>query len=279
MSGSSGSSSSTSSTVPWKGQQPYLKEIFSEAQKLYRGGPLEYYGGQAIAGFGPLDAAARQRGFAAADWYIPQALDAGAYGLDYGLRQAVDVGQNPVVQGAIEAAMRAPTRSLRDEWLPAIRNQSIATGNVGSSRQGIAEGLAIARADENARDASSRIMADAYSQGLLAQGRALSQIPAFAQASMMPSGIYSSFAEQDRDYEQALLNEARAKFEFEQQEPWGRLMQYLQAVQGNYGGSTTVKTETPQAPWWQRVIGGGLAGAANGGMWGAGAGALLGLLG
>jgi hypothetical protein len=58
---SSGGGGESTSTVyqnadPWVGQQPYLKEIFSNAQNLYKNGGLapEYYTGNTLA---PMDAA------------------------------------------------------------------------------------------------------------------------------------------------------------------------------------------------------------------------------
>ena len=59
--GGGGGSSKSSTTVyqnayPWSGQQPYLKEIFGNAQSLYDSGGLapEYYPGNTLA---PMDSA------------------------------------------------------------------------------------------------------------------------------------------------------------------------------------------------------------------------------
>jgi hypothetical protein len=51
--GSSGSQTTTTNSEPWSGQQPYLQNIFSEAQRLYNQGPQEYYPGQTVAPFSP----------------------------------------------------------------------------------------------------------------------------------------------------------------------------------------------------------------------------------
>lgn len=52
--GGGGGGSNTTNTVaePWKGQQPYLKDVFSQAQGLYNAGGLapEYYSGNTVAG-------------------------------------------------------------------------------------------------------------------------------------------------------------------------------------------------------------------------------------
>ena len=50
--GGGGSSTTVQKADPWKGQQPYLTEMFEEAQKLYKNGGLApgYYPGQTVAG-------------------------------------------------------------------------------------------------------------------------------------------------------------------------------------------------------------------------------------
>lgn len=52
--GSGGSKSQTTKTEPWSGQQPYLKDIFRQAQDIYRQGyGQQYYPGQQVAAFSP----------------------------------------------------------------------------------------------------------------------------------------------------------------------------------------------------------------------------------
>lgn len=51
---SGGSKSSTQKTEPWAGQQPYLRDLFKQAKKIYRKGyGQEYYPGQTVAPFSP----------------------------------------------------------------------------------------------------------------------------------------------------------------------------------------------------------------------------------
>lgn len=51
---SGGSQSSTQNTSPWEGQQPYLRDLFSESQRLYRGSGPEYFDGNTVAPFSDL---------------------------------------------------------------------------------------------------------------------------------------------------------------------------------------------------------------------------------
>jgi len=51
--GSSGSQTTTQESTPWEGQQPYLKDLFKQAQDMFNAGPQEYYPGQTVAPFSP----------------------------------------------------------------------------------------------------------------------------------------------------------------------------------------------------------------------------------
>ena len=49
-----GGGQQTTSTTPWAGQQPYLTDLFANAQNLFRQGwGQQYYPGQTVAGFAP----------------------------------------------------------------------------------------------------------------------------------------------------------------------------------------------------------------------------------
>ena len=48
-----GSQSQTTRSEPWRGQQPYLTDIFGEAQNIFRSGGPQFFPGQTVAGFSP----------------------------------------------------------------------------------------------------------------------------------------------------------------------------------------------------------------------------------
>lgn len=61
MGSGGGSSTTVQKADPWSGQQPYLREIFSEAQNMYRSGTLapSFYPGQTVAQESPWTQQAR----------------------------------------------------------------------------------------------------------------------------------------------------------------------------------------------------------------------------
>lgn len=48
-----GNTTTTSTTTPWAGQQPYLEQGFSEAQRLYNSGGPQYFPGATVASMSP----------------------------------------------------------------------------------------------------------------------------------------------------------------------------------------------------------------------------------
>jgi hypothetical protein len=51
--GSKSDQTSTQTSTPWEGQQPYLTDLFSQAQQLYGAGGPQYFPGQTVAPFSP----------------------------------------------------------------------------------------------------------------------------------------------------------------------------------------------------------------------------------
>lgn len=51
--GGGGGGDQTTRTEPWAGQQPYLRDLFGQAQNLYRQGGPQYFPGQTVASFSP----------------------------------------------------------------------------------------------------------------------------------------------------------------------------------------------------------------------------------
>lgn len=95
----------------------------------------------------------------------------------------------------------------------------------------------------------------------------------------------AAIGEAQRDMEQADIDWRIRKHQFEQGEPAQRLAQYMGAITGNYGGTTTGSDSRYPMPGSRLsgVLGGGLGGASLGGMVGgpvgAGIGGILGGIG
>jgi hypothetical protein len=275
--GGSQGGTQTSTTEPWSPTHRHLRRTFNEAERLYNQGPPQYFQGQQVAGLNAQDTWAQN--------YLTNYAQGGAAGMadqlggamTFGLN-AMDLSRNPYVADYAAAATRPLQQNLAENIMPQITNDAVSTGGVGSSRQGIAQGLAAGRTQQAIGDTTAKIYGDAYSKGLDTFGRTLALAPQTIQAGAMPAQFAGAAGEFQRQYEQSLIDAAMQQWAFEQQAPWANLAQYQGAVTGNYGGTTTATSTPNQARGsrWGSALGGALSGFAAGGPWGALAGGVLG---
>ncbi len=217
-----GSGTQATTNEPWVAQQPYLRELFAEAQRLYGSGELAD-----VQGFDPLELLGQQGTLNAAQTQLPQ-LATQATGAYNTLLNAPNVASNPVLQQYIQAALRPLEQSLTQNILPGIRGEAGTTGNVGGSRQGIAEGLALQEFTRQGADVSTRIMQDAYARGLQAALGALGQTQNVFGAALAPSAAVGAVGAERRT-----LGQAQADA------PFTAAQRYLSLISDNYGGTTT----------------------------------------
>lgn len=191
LSGFFGGESSSSSTAPWAEQQPYLKDIWSEAQSLFNRGayagpytagiqPWQTAGANAGAGlynqgqgiaetFGQMGAGLAGNLNTAAD-YWGSTINGTGYQNPYAQGLNMDlvnqVANNPTVDATIAASLRDPYRMLTEQQLPQNAIDAIASGNSGSSRRGMADAIATRGYEDRAADVGAQVRGAAYDQGL-----------------------------------------------------------------------------------------------------------------
>jgi hypothetical protein len=244
-----GGGSQTTTAEPWAGAQPYITKGFEEAAGIYDQFSPQFYSGQTQSGFSPdqLTAQAGVRDFATqgAASIMNPALSAYQYGTS---NQAIDVANNPYVQGMAQQAAKDAYGQLNPA-LAGIRQGAIQSGGYGGGRQGIAEGGAIAGAADAANSAAANIYGQAYGQGLQHQQSTLGQTGSLLDAGFQPYAQLGQSGAEQQAREQRLIEDAKAKHEFEQNLPYNRLDQYSGAISGVGGlmgtaGSSTVPGAT-----------------------------------
>lgn len=152
-------------------------------------------------------------------------------------------------------------RQLQRNTLPTIGEGAIQAGQFGSSRQGIAEGLATAEANRDIADVRAQIL----QQGAKTQ---LGFAPLIAQLLGIPSSVLSNIGAT----EDAASREAS-------ESSFSNLLRLAQLVQGFIpGASQTQITEGGGPSKLQSAAGGAATGAAIGGPTGAAIGGIAGLL-
>lgn len=285
MSGSSGGTQTTQTVQkadPWAGQQPYLLDIFQQAQNMYNNKQPQYFPGQTVAGQQPATTQAQQYMMNLAQNQMPgygqNVLNASNFALN-----APDINQNPAFQSAVTAAINPAVRGFQTAVMPTIRADFGSGENYGSSRRGIATGLASEALANNIFKTAATMGSEAYGQGLDAQSRAMALSPQVLSTLQQPAMSMDVVGQQQQQYQQDLINAEIQKWNFQQTAPWAALTQYQNLVQGNYGGTTQGQTTQP-GPTSNRAMsamGGAAAGAAIGSGFpgiGTGIGALAGLI-
>ena len=230
-----GGGGQTTTSEPWSGIQPYLTKGYQEAAGIYDTFSPQYYSGQTQASFSPdqLTAQAGIRDFAlqGAPTVMNPALSAYQYGTGSSI---LDVANNPYVQGMAQGAVSDVMAGLAPE-MANIRGGAIQSGGYGGSRQGIAEGMALSGAADAATRAAADIYGQAYGQGLGAQTSTLGMTGDILKAGFQPYAALSASGAEQQAREQALIEDAKAKFQFEQALPYERLSQYTGALSGTSG--------------------------------------------
>jgi len=244
------------------------------------------YPGSTIAGFDPSQVAGQEEALRASGRQNALAGLGSGTTAEWLNSRALDVQNDPIVQGSIDAATRPLYENLERKALPGIRDSAERTNNFGSSRQGIAEGLAIGETGKAAGDVGSKIASDAYATKVNAQLKALGLLPQ-TQATQ-PVGAYTESGVGDvrQGMTQSLLSENVNKYMYDQLAPFLQSKEIMAMLSGIPGGSTTTTATMPQQNKLLGALGGAASGASLGSMFGpmgmgvgGGLGALLSFLG
>jgi len=288
MGGGGGATTTVEKSDPWEGQQPYLKDIFAQAQDQYQTGAPEYYPGQTLAPYSGQEQMAQgmAEGFALgpAQGFAQDTMAANQFALG----DAMYADSNPYLQSAARGAIQPVTETLMRDILPGIRQGAVQAGQYGGTRQDLATSGAIDKAIEDMLNTTSGMYSQGYGQGLDAMTKGLALAPQTMQVGAMPAEMLGASGAMDRNMLQSLMNEEKARWDFQQQVPSTMLSQYQQLIQGGYGGSSSAYSDAGGGSDLSNALGGAMSGYAMAGMMpalgmtgpvGAGIGALMAVLG
>lgn len=289
MSKGGGDTQTIQKADPWAGQQPFLLDIFKQAQQRQQAPGPNYFPSSTVAGFTP-DTMAAQGLARTASGAQAGIAGLGTQGLQYQIGQAIDPASNPFFARAVEGAIRPVVQQFTDPGGPLaqIRSGFGAAGQFGSSRQGIAEGVATGRLGQALLDTTAQMGSQAFGQGLEAQARGLALLPQIQSAQAAPATTLDAVGQQNQAMSQAVINDAIARWNWEQQLPDAKLAQYQNLVQGSFGGQLTGTSTGAQGNPFLGAVGGAASGYALASMMpalgitgpiGAGIGLMLGLFG
>lgn len=315
--GGGGSNKSTTNTVaePWKGVRPFLESAYPAVTDLYGtairdpkgkvtgfqlGEGPQYYPGQTIASPDMLERAGQEWQLGATPFassiagygqggienMLGYATSNSARGGEAGairgmdaLLAAGDPTTNPYFQSTLQAAMRPVTEQFTEQVLPGLRRDARVTGSTGSTRQGIAEGLATRGYMNTLGDIATNMGNQAYGQGLGAlqagagigtnmlgmgldaAGRAAALAPQVQQMGFVPGQMAERIGQQRTADNQAQIDADIARWNYGQQLPYNQMSDYLALLNAAPGGSTASAMSAPGRSTLGSMLGGGLMGA------------------
>lgn len=172
---------------------------------------------------------------------------------------------NPYLQSWINAAIRPIQNQFLDAGgiLSGIRGSSMDAGGQGTStRQGIAEGIATARALQEMGDISSEMAGAGYGQGLEHQARMSALAPAIQAMQTAPGQVAGAVGTQQEGYAQQLADYEAAARMWGLDREWAALQPWANIVFGaGSGGSTsTATTALPRGNQFQNALGAAMMG-------------------
>ena len=253
MSGGPSIITTESTTEPWEEQKPYLTGGFKEAKRLYNKGAPDYYPGETLAGFDPMQKAAQQAtiGYAMGPRAAGQQAAAEA-SLVQGLSGKIDPSAyNPMVNALSSNVIS----NLQGKILPGIRQQQVMYQPGGSSRGALEQNKAVTNA---VTQGMTKPLADMYTNAYTqAQNRALQSGQLYPSIMSAPLSMYGAMGDvgaQRRSMTQASMDRDMARYDAQANAPQQALANYMAMIQGNYGG-TTHGTETVPGPSGLQQIG------------------------
>lgn len=318
MSKKGGNDTQTTNTAPWSELQPYLTGtpgtdategywqteqdpfndtetrtwvpgtegtdatpgLFSEAMDLYTQGPQSYYPGQTYA-----DQTQAQLQGQSGGLNFAQGAMQDTAGSALGANRLMTSGDllyansNPYLQQNISDANSLIARDFNENIMPSIGQGAQGAGQYGSSRQGIAEGIAGRGAAEAMTRNTNQMMNQAYGTGLNAMATGVGQTQGALAAGLSPYQAMMDIGGQQQAFNQLGINDDINAYNFNQQAPWQNVANLQGALTGNYmgsGGSSTVPV-TGDNPLLG-ALGGAATGYSFGGPIGAVGGGVIGLL-
>jgi hypothetical protein len=236
-----GGSKTTSTTAPNPAQTAILNKQLDIANRLDAQGDLNYYPGQTLASENALVGIGQQGQIDLAQSFnnnlSPDIMAATQRGLN------ADLVNDPRTEALAQAVTRPMEQQFQESTLPSIGSAAVSQGAFGGDRQNILTNQATRDFNQNIGDTRAKIFADAQRTGMSQQLNMLSQLPSIQQGMLTPSQLVSDVGQQQQGGQQAIIDDARARFEFGEFAPTDTAQRVNSILSGiNFGQNTTSKT-------------------------------------
>ena len=250
--GGGGSTTTVQKADPWAGQQPYLQDIFQQAQQLYNAGGMapNYYPGQTVAGQSDWTKQALQMQADRAQSGSPLITNASnamnnittgqALAGNQGLNTLNQLAQedNPYVDELYNRANSQVQANLDGNFNRAGRYGSGAhEAAAADAANNLAAQMYSSLWDKRADAAQSA--GQLYNTGIGQQVVAGQTGQQLANQAYTDAEALSQAGGMMDDYNQQLINANIDRYNYDQQKALLALQNYNNLIQGSYGGTTT----------------------------------------
>ena len=216
---------------------------------------------QLIAPFNQTQLQAQDMAVAGAP--VQQATMAGANQANQHLTNTniLSADSNPALASYMTAANRPVIDAYLQDVMPAIDSGAADVGQFGSSRRGVAQGIAAKGLTQAVGDTNAKIASAGYGQGLNAMLQAMGLSGSVASGMNIPAATVGAVGDVRQQQQQAAMDATQGAKWTNQMMPWNLAMDQIGAAGAIPGGST--ESSVPQQPvrLLPSLLGGGLAGA------------------
>lgn len=170
--------------------------------------------------------------------------------------QVLDPSSNKYLAANIEGATRPVIDNLMESVLPNIRGSAVGSGNYGSSRQGIAEGLATGKAATAMEDTAARLASEGYNSGLDAMTKGIGLSGQVAQNLAIPGQATSGVGDVRQNLAQRTLDDARQREMYEKMLPLFMGQSFAGIGSGMPGAGATTTASGGSSNLFSQILGG-----------------------
>ncbi len=261
--GGGGSQTQTTKSEPWEAQQPYLRDIYSQAQNQFNQGPLQFFPDQTYADPTDTQLEAERLQKEAATGASTTLSGSLIPAFQSQLQSPTQIFSDPMFQDSLRAGLR-PIEESTSRLLQQARRDATGAGQLGGTRQGILESEVLKDMLTKQSDVATKMYGDIYGDIARNQAVTLGLAPQIMSTLAAPSQLLGQVGNIEQARNQQAIDDMRAKFEFGQQAPGMSLAQYANLAAGSIIPGTTTQTGPKQGG----SLLGGLIGAGLGSFFG-----------
>jgi hypothetical protein len=234
---------STQTTEPWAEQKPYVQTGFQETEANVLNRPLSYFPGSTVVPFAPESQAAMGAQTNRALQGSPLLGQAQGYTSDVLGGKFTDPSSNPFMANISDSVMSA----IR----PGVDSMFAQGGRAGSPSHAEALGRGVSRG-------IAPYLFNEYGRERGFQESAANRAPGLAREDYYDIGKLGDVGAAREGKAEEGLAEQIARFNFGESEPTNRIAQFMNLIQGGYGGTSTASQTASQSANSALLGGGGI---------------------